>query len=170
MNTGTIKKEQVVEWIRAIGSTPVEVRDPDTEWHLEMDYPSRSTERVHVLQPKGRPFQLVIATGLNVSPNHVKAFDELPPDEQEEFSFGLLREITRPEVDYQLEGSQGPHECPSLIQISRSRYADGLTLDSFSESIGFVFKTKRLAVYHFQRLNESGATGGGRFDFKRAGL
>lgn len=171
MTKGTISLEQVRDWIQTMGSTPSEVSDPESEWHLELDYPAKSTERMHVVQPKGRPYHIVIASGMVVAPNHVKAFDELPADEQESFSLGLRRVITRPEVDFQVEGGRGPYECPTAIQISRNKYADGLTLDSFAEAVGFVFKARLQAIYHIQEyLNGSDRGTSGKFDFRRAGM
>ncbi len=167
----TIEKDTVVDWLKVIGCTPNNVADPDVAWHLEFDYPAKTSHRMHAVQPGGQAHQIVLATGLNVSAEHTKKFDALPADEQREFAVGIRRVLTRPEVDFQLEGANAPFECPNTIQLSRSRYADGLTLDSFAETLGYVFKAKLHAMLFFQdRLSDSDLGNGGKFDFRRAGL
>jgi len=64
-----------------------------------------------------------------------------------------------------------PDQCPDKIPLSRMRFADGLTLDSFSETVGFVFKAELHAIWYIQdRLGERHLGNGGGFDFRRAGL
>lgn len=167
-----VQKETVADWVRAIGSTPTDVNDPATNWRMEFDYPSRSAHRLHVLQPEGMPHQVLVLTGINVSHDHLEAFGELPEEDQKEFALNLRRVMNRPEVDFVLEGNAGPGDCPRIIQLSKARYSDGLSLDSFADTVGQVFKAELHTIWYFEdRFGEHrNGNGGGRFDFKRAGL
>ena len=168
MNTmNKIKKVQVTAWLDILGCTPTVVEDKKTNWHLDFDYPKGSGQRMHVVQPKGKELQIVIATGVNVSHQHRGAFYDLDADEKKEFGLSLRRVLNRPEVDFQLEGASTPSDCPTRFQLSRTRFADGLSLDSFAETVGFVFKAKLHAIWHFEdRLGDHRSGFGGQFNFK----
>lgn len=160
----TFDKNEIENWLKLIGATPNEVDDKNMVWHLEFDYPTKSQERMHILCTESH--QIAIATQINVSPQHIKAFDELPADEQREFSLSLRHELTRPEADFKLEGSKGMLECPTSILLSRVRFRDGITLDSFYESIGHVFKTKMSAILFINKSLQEQNSGGNKFGFK----
>jgi hypothetical protein len=63
------------------------------------------------------------------------------------------------------------HSCPTAFQLSIARFEDGLTLDSFAQSVGKVFKTELNAIWVFQEHFKPNNGGRGpRFDFKKFGF
>ncbi len=75
------------------------------------------------------------------------------------------------DVDCQAEGVDGPLSCPTAFVLSIARFEDGLTLDSFAQSDGKVFKTELNAIWVFQEHFKPNNGGRGpRFDFKKFGF
>lgn len=164
-------REAVERWLKVIGCTPVEQEDPQASWHVLVNYPAKTPHQMHVVAPQANPEAVVIATLVSVSPEHVKAFDNLDDVSKDDFLFELRRTLNITDVDFQAQGASGPLDCPTQIQISATRYLDGLTLDSFARSAGSVFKTFLNVVWLVQhRLGTNGSGPSGRFDFKRLGL
>lgn len=163
-------KEEIEQWLRNIGCTPVEQDDPQTDWHLGIDYPAGQGHRMHVAKPKNRPAAL-IASVVSLSRDHVKAFEQLPDDEKRDFLYGLRKTLNQVAVDFQLNGVDGPLDLPESFQVSATRYRDGLTLDTFARSLGAVYKIELNTIWYIQEnLTGNGFGSGGRFDFKRLGL
>lgn len=163
-----IEKEEIVEWLKLIGSTPNDVNNvgEDSLWHLEFDYPVNTPQRMHVICPGNKPHQIVIANALNISSNHIQAFNEMPTNEKREFLYRLKFEISDSNFDFKLEGARDELDCPKAIQFSKTKYADGLTLDSFANGIGMVFKSKIKTIF-FVNLNlQEPDSNGNKFDFK----
>lgn len=163
-------KSQVEEWLRTIGSTPVETADVQSAWHLEFDYPARTPHRMVVANPVALPMATVIVTGVQLMPQHIQNFTNLDDDEKEGFLWDLRQKAISPDADFQFVGVANPLDCPTQIQFSATRYADGLTLDSFAKSLGAVFKAELGVIWLVQQRLGGGEVGPGkRFDFKRLG-
>ncbi len=163
-----IEKEEVVEWLKLIGSTPTDVNNvgEDSEWHIEFDYPTKSPQRMHIVCPEQKPHQIIIANGLNISPNHIRAFDEMPSNEKREFLFRLKYELSNSDYDFKVEGAKSELDCPTVIQFSKVKFGDGLTLDSFAESIGVVFKAKVKSIFLINLILQEPDSSDNKFDFK----
>jgi hypothetical protein len=161
----------VEEWLKAVGCTPTRQDDPNAEWHVQFDYPVRSPHVMHVIAPKNPSGSVVIATATQVSKEHVDAFGELDEEGKRDFLWGLRRALNQLDVDFQLEGAQGPLDLPSRYQVSQVRYLDGINRDSFMRSLGSVFKAELNATWTFvEKLGDNGQGPGMRFDFKRLGI
>ena len=163
-------REKIDGWIRRLGSTVTGVDDPEAEWHLRFDYPARSPHTMHAAQPKGQDGAVLLAFVLDVSHEHLEAFEELDADSQRKFLWDLGETINVIDVDFRMEGIEKEGDCPRRIQLMATRYADGLTMDSFARSVGAIFKTFLNAVWTVQRHLAPESSGpGGRFDFKKLG-
>jgi hypothetical protein len=126
---------------------------------------------VHIVIPANQPDQVVVASGSEVAHEHREAFDKLDDEGKESFLWEFRFAINTVHADFALDGVKGALDCPSRFQISAPRYEDGLTKDSFAQTIGAVTKTELAAVWTFQRYLAPRSFGpGGRFDFKRIGL
>lgn len=165
-------KVQIEEWLRLIGCTPTEASDPQSQWNLSFDYPVRSPHRMHVVSPVALPAAAVIATGFELTPQHLQNFAKLDDEEKERFLWSLRQKVNCAEVEFQFFDVNQRLDCPSKIQFSIVRYSDGLTMDSFARSLGAVFKTELGTIWLVEEhLGGAGEVGPGRrFDFKRLGL
>ena len=164
-------QEKVENWLGLLGCQPRVQDDPDSSWHLVFNYPSSTQHLMNAVRPKGENKPVVIVTRTNVDEGHRSKFAELDDDAKEDFLWQLRRTMNSVEVDFKVEGVDGPLTCPTAFQLSLARFEDGLTLDSFAQSVGKVFKTELNAVWVFQEHFKPNNGGRGpRFDFKKFGL
>ena len=167
----TTLRTQVKGWLGRLGSTPVEIEDPQTEWHFQFDYPAKSTHTMHAAQPKDQSDMVLFVSALDVSHDHLKKFEELDEESQETFLLDLKEKLISDSHDFKFEGVENERDCPKKIIIQCTRYEDGLSLDTFARSVGAVFKGFLLAVLVLRRhLSGNGPGNGDRFDFKRLGI
>ena len=158
-------------WLERLGSTPVEMDDAQTDWHLRFDYPAKSPAIMHAAQPKGQSDMVVLVSALDVGHEHLKFFEELDEDSQQTFLFDLKETLTCDSHDFKFEGVEKELDCPKKILIQCTRYEDGLSLDSFARSVGAVFKGFLRAVLVTRRhLRGNGPGNADRFDFRRIGI
>jgi hypothetical protein len=164
-------KDQIEEWLRTIGSTPVEMPDPQSAWKFEFDYPVRTPHRMVVASPVALPSAAMIITGIQLTPQHLQNFSTLDDEAKEEFLWALRQKANCAEVDFQFLGVMNPLDCPSEIRFAVTRYPDGLTMDSFARSLGAVFKTELGTIWLVEEHLGGGEVGPGRrFDFKKLGV
>ena len=167
----TTLRTQVEGWLKRLGSTPVEMDDAQTDWHLRFDYPAKSPHIMHAAQPKGQPDMVVILSALDVGHEHLKVFEELDEDSQNTFLLDLKETLTNDSHDFKFEGVEKELDCPKKILVQCTRYEDGLSLDSFARSVGAVFKGFLRAILVMRRhLRENGPGNADRFDFKKLGI
>ena len=164
-------RTKVSDWLEDLGCTPTSIDDPQTVWHYEFDFPAGRSHRMHAVMPKQRAAAVVIASLVNLSPEHIKAFEEFADDEKAEFLYELRRVLNQVDVEFQLKDADEPLSCPESFQVSAVRYSDGLSLDAFARTVGAVYKTELNAIWHVQQvLGGHGLGPAGRFDFKRLGI
>jgi hypothetical protein len=166
-------QDQIEAWLRLLGCTPTATTDPQAKWNLSFDYPARSQHRMGVANPVAIPSAAVIAAGVILTPQHLQKFSSFDDDEKESFLWSLLQKANSPETDFQFFDVNERLDCPTRIQFSVVRYADGLTLDSFAHSVGAVFKIELATMWLVEEHLGGGGTDGGtgrRFDFKKLGL
>ncbi len=158
-------------WLRKLGATPVALEDATADWHFQIDYPARTPHQIHVVGPKGQEGAVVIASATAVSPEHLKAFEELDDDSKSSFLWELRSTLVAPYTEFILEGVTGELVCPTRFQITTTRWEDGLSMDSFARSVSSVYKTELAGIMVIQRhLGGRGFGSPGRFDFKRIGM
>jgi len=163
--------QTVEDWLRIMGCTPVVENDPQTHWHVHIDYPIKSPNMLHVVVPKENQRAVVIVSALTMNSEHATKYQGLDDEAKEEFMFDLRQMLNSVDTDFNIEGMAGPHDMPTRIQISAIRYPDGLTLDSFARSVGAVYKMQLNSIWMIQRrLGTDGMGPSTRFDFKRIGL
>ena len=164
-------KGTVEAWLRHMGCAPTEQPDPTSAWHLEFDYPAGAPNKLHVVVPSGNPAQLVIASLTMVDSAHLQAFERLDDESKESFLWQLRRTLNQIDVEFILHDIGGERECPKRFEVRVTRYGDGLTLDSFAQSVGAVFKVQVATIWLIvEHLGGKGFGPGSRFDFKKLGL
>jgi hypothetical protein len=165
---------RVEQWLQELRYTVTSVSDNNAAWHFIVNHPRNTTNKMHILGPKGFDDTVITATAATVSPQHLEGYDRLDDEERTKFLFALKRTLNALPVEFRLVGENGapaPDECPRAFEVSAVRFADGLTKDEFYETIGNVYKTWLSAVMVVQEELGGGDVGpAGRFDFKKLGL
>ena len=164
-------KDLIAEWLRYLGGNPVVRPDPQSAWNLEFNYPVGTTHRMVVASPAHNPAAVVIATGTDLSPQHLKNFSSLDDDEKKNVLWEMRQKAVSHDVDFQFDspsGQLGPLDCPTQVRFAATRFSDGLTLDSFVQSVGRVFKAELATMWLVEEHLGGGGPGPGRrFDFSK---
>lgn len=153
-------RANVQKWLRAMGSEAVPVDDPSAFWHYVFNNPAGGSP-LDVMAPREQADSLVIFARVGVERAQLDAFARLPDAHKAEFIYLLRRTLNTVDVDFQMEGVTAALDCPTAIVVSTVRYEDGLNLDSFSRSVGAVFKTVLNALWTVELYLVHGVSLGG---------
>ena len=141
-------RERVHEWLRTLGFAVKDHPNPNAAWHLQFEYPH--THQMHALAPHGSEGVVIVATGVTTWPQHRAAWTALPDARRTELMYELQRILNAGEADHAFEGVAGVNDFPAVIQITSTRYEDGLSLDSFARTVRELYKVE-LNVHWFLR-------------------
>jgi hypothetical protein len=154
-------------WLRDIAFTPIQRQDPTSNWNIEFTLTGQTPLSLRVINTTAIPRAITVVCILGTAPEHVTVFNRLGEAARREFWRQLRATLNREFVEFQIQGT-ALVECPTMIQLTATRYDDGLTLDSFARTVASVIKASFDAMFFYhERLGEIGAASGGEFAFKK---
>ncbi|HTY92791.1 MAG TPA: DUF2299 family protein [Steroidobacteraceae bacterium] len=154
-------------WLRDIAFTPIQRPDPNNNWNVEFVLSGPTPLSLRVVNTKALPRAITVVCGMATAPEHAAMFTKLPENARKEFWQQLRASLNREFVEFQIQGAAFA-ECPTLVQLTATRYDDGLTLDSFARTVASVIKAAfDVMFFYHERLGEVGAPAGGEFAFKK---
>ena len=124
-------KSKVHNWLKEEGWELQEVTQPKFSWAFVVE---RTGLNLDVAQQEGKSDQCIVRIALNLI-DAKPALTKLSQDEVDELIWQLRFELARQEVEF--EGVKSPLE---QVAISRTIYSDGLTKNSFSDTLGKVLR------------------------------
>lgn len=168
----SIDATQIEGWLTDLQSKPQRAIDPNANWRYEIEFPPNSAHRMVVMNPKNS-CAVVVASGMNLAPQHIAGWEGLDQDDQKDFVFDLQETLIRDHVEFQIQGvtNQANLTCPTGVQFMSPIYKDGLSLDVLAQRMGCILRAETAASVCINRyLGPSVVTGGaGQFDFRRLG-
>ncbi len=124
-------KSKVHNWLKEGGWELQEVADPQFSWAFVVE---RTGIKLNVEQQEGKFDQCIVRITTNLV-DAKSALTKLSQDEVDELIWQLRFELARQEVEF--EGVKSPLE---QVAISRTIYSDGLTKNSFTDTLGKVMR------------------------------
>lgn len=124
-------KSKVHNWLKEEGWELQEVAQPKFSWAFVV---KRTGLNLDVAQQEGKSDQCIVRIALNLI-DAKPALTKLRQDEVDELIWQLRFELARQEVEF--EGVNSPLE---EVAIFRTIYSDGLTKNSFSDTLGKVLR------------------------------
>lgn len=124
-------KSKVHNWLKEDGWELQEVTQPKFSWAFVVE---RTGLNLDVAQQEGKSDQCIVRIALNLI-DAKPALTKLSQDEVDELIWQLRFELARQEVEF--EGVDSPLE---QVAIFRTIYSDGLTKNSFSDTLGKVLR------------------------------
>ena len=124
-------KSKVHNWLKEGGWELQELADPQFSWAFEVE---RTGLKLNVAQQEGKSDQCIVRIATNLVAAK-SALARLSQDEVDELIWQLKFEFARQEVEF--EGVESPLE---QVAISRTIYSDGLTKNSFTDTLGKVLR------------------------------
>jgi len=124
-------KSKVLNWLKEGGWELQEVAVPECSWAFVVE---RTGFKLNVAQQEGKSDQCIVRIALDLVAAK-SALAMLSQDEVDELIWQLRFEFARQEVEF--EGVESPLE---QVAISRTIYSDGLTKNSFTDTLGKVMR------------------------------
>jgi len=124
-------KSKVHNWLKEEGWELQEVAQPKFSWAFVVE---RTGLNLDVAQQEGKSDQCIVRIALNLI-DAKPALTKLSQDEVDELIWQLRFELARQEVEF--EGVNSPLE---QVAIFRTIYSDGLTKNSFTDTLGKVLR------------------------------
>ena len=124
-------KSKVHNWLKEEGWELQEVAQPKFSWAFVVE---RTGLNLDVAQQEGKSDQCIVRIALNLI-DAKPALTKLSQDEVDDLIWQLRFELARQEVEF--EGVDSPLE---QVAIFRTIYSDGLTKNSFSDTLGKVLR------------------------------
>lgn len=124
-------KSKVHNWLKEEGWDLQEVAQPKFSWAFVVE---RTGLNLDVAQQEGKSDQCIVRIALNLI-DAKPALTKLSQDEVDELIWQLRFELARQEVEF--EGVDSPLE---QVAIFRTIYSDGLTKNSFSDTLGKILR------------------------------
>lgn len=136
-------KDKVQKWLTEEGWTLQEAPAQDFFWAFVASNPSGL--KINVAQPNGRSDQFIVRVGCDIhdAQSHLA---KLPQKELDEFIWDLRFELLRSEVEF--DGLDMPLQ---RVSISRTIYSDGLSKNSFAETLGKVLRGVMVVIWMLRR-------------------
>jgi len=134
---------KVRQWLMEEGWKLREVEAPDLSWGFVAE--NSAGVNLNVAQQQGKYDQCLVRIGCNLVEAQV-LLDKLKKEEVEELLWDLRFEFARQEVDF--DGLKPPF---GKVSIQRSMFADGLTKNTFAETVGKVLRAAMLLRWTLER-------------------
>jgi hypothetical protein len=155
-------------WLRDLSLTPTPRADGSNNWNLEFTVPGTPNFVMNLVNPKPIPRAVMLVCGMSPAAEQVTAFQRLDPTQRLAFWRELRAVLNRDSVEFHLEGVPG-QELPKAMRVTAMRFDDGLTLDSFAQTLSSLCKACSDVVILFsERLGAPAAPAGGEFPFKKS--
>jgi hypothetical protein len=138
-------------WVRDLALTPSRRDDATNNWHVQFQTGGINAFTISCVNPKALPRAIMLVCGMVAAPENITAFATLTAAQKKVFWERLRDILKRESVEYQIDGAL-IDECPKTIRVTAIRFDDGLSLDSFAQSLALVCRASSDAVAHF---NES---------------
>lgn len=119
----------IASWLQEDGyEVSDKVPAPDNmDWALQSEV---GNVTVSIFSPTAAP-HIVIQVGMQLSPDHQKAYDDLPKDAKEAFKNTIRMRMVMELPDFDMRESEGKFR----VTINRILYPDDLTRQGFMDSV-----------------------------------
>ncbi len=135
-------KSKVHNWLKEEGWELQEVAQSKFSWAFVVE---RTGLKLNVAQQEGKSDQCIVRIAVNLVAAK-SALTKLSQDEVDELIWQLRFELARQEVEF--EGVKSPLE---QVAIFRTIYSDGLTKNSFTDTLGKVLRAFMLLEWMLTR-------------------
>ncbi len=135
-------KSKVHSWLTEEGWDLQEVSQANFAWAFVAE---KTIAKLNVAQPKGKFDLCIVRIALNLV-DAQSSLSKLSQDEVDEFLWELKFELARLEVEF--EGVKSPL---AKVAIYRAIYSDGLTKNSFADTLGKVLRASMILQWLLTR-------------------
>jgi len=140
-------KEAIRQWLTENHHQVNEIKDENSNFHFEIDYPLGSMKKQRVLQPKDYPGLVVVLNGVGIAAEHMETLKKLAEDQKDKFYNDIRKELLFLQNSYDMNISEDG--VAKQVQFSYEFYFDGLTKTKLYEGLLLNHRTLLYIVTKF---------------------
>jgi hypothetical protein len=149
ITTAEQAKEAINRWLSENHHQVKEIKDDNSSFHFELDYPLGSLKRQRILQPKDYPGLVVVLNGVAIAKEHVERLRQMTEDERAVFYAEIRDELLFLQNSYDINFDEAG--LAKQIQFSYEFYFDGLTKTRLFEGL---LLNHRTILYIINKFND----------------
>ena len=142
-------KEAIRQWLTENHHQVNEIKDENSNFHFEIDYPLGSMKKQRVLQPKDYPGLVVVLNGVAIANEHMEMIKKLAEDQKDKFYNDIRKDLLFLQNSYDMNISEDG--VAKQVQFSYEFYFDGLTKTKMYEGL---LLNHRTLLYIVTRFND----------------
>ena len=141
--------QAIRKWLEENHHQMQEIKDENSTFHFEIDYPIGSLKRQRVLQPREFPGLIVLLNGVSIAKEHIESLKKLSREERERFYAEIRNDLLFLKNSYDMNMDE--EGVAKQIQFSYEFYLDGLTKTNLFEGL---LLNHRTLIYIVTKFNE----------------
>ncbi len=142
-------KESIKKWLTENHHSVSEIKDENSNFHFEIDYPLGSMKKQRVLQPKDYPGLVVVLNGVAIANDHMEEIKKLSDDQKDRFYNDIRKDLLFLQNSYDMNIDESG--VAKQVQFSYEFYFDGLTKTKMYEGL---LLNHRTLLYIVTRFND----------------
>lgn len=142
-------QDTINRWLTENGHQANIVKDENSSFHFEIDYPLGSLKRQRIIQPAGFPELCVLLNGVAIAEDHKKQMKELTEDERDAFYGEIRDELLFLDNSYDL--MLDDDGVAKQVQFSYEFYFDTLTKTTLFKGL---LLNHRTLLYIVNKFND----------------
>ncbi|MBI1911216.1 MAG: DUF2299 family protein [Deltaproteobacteria bacterium] len=149
ITTAEQAKEIIKKWVEENHHKLNEIKDENSNFHFEIDYPLGSQKRQRILQPKEYPGLIVLLNGVAVAKEHTEKLKEMNENDKDAFYGEIRNTLLFQQNSYEMNIDDTG--VAKAIQFSYEFYFDGLTKTKLFEGL---LLNHRSLLYIVSKFND----------------
>lgn len=149
ITTAEQAKEVIKKWVEENHHKLNEIKDENSNFHFEIDYPLGSQKRQRILQPKEYPGLIVLLNGVAVAKEHTEKLKEMNENDKDAFYGEIRNTLLFQQNSYEMNIDDTG--VAKAIQFSYEFYFDGLTKTKLFEGL---LLNHRSLLYIVSKFND----------------
>lgn len=141
--------EAIKKWLDENHHQTKEIKDDQSTFHYELDYPIGSLKRQRILQPNEFPGLIVLLNGVSIAKEHIESLTKLSIEERDQFYGEIRNDLLFLKNSYDM--NMDDDGVAKQIQFSYEFYLDGLTKTSVFEGL---LLNHRTLIYIVTKFND----------------
>lgn len=146
-------KQVIKKWLEENRHVVNEIKDDNSTFHFEIDYPIGSMKRQRIIQPKEYPGLIVLLNGVAIANEHVESLKKLAEGLREKFYGEIRKDLLFLQNSYDMNLDEAG--IAKQIQFSYEFYFDGLTKTKLYEGL---LLNHRTLLYFVTKFNDKFGT------------
>lgn len=151
MEITTIEEAQstILKWLKENHHNMNEVKDNNSNFHYELDYPLGTQKKQRVIQPKDYPSLVLLLNGVSIAPEHMEKIKAMSEEERDSLYNEIRKDLIFSDCSYDMNLDESG--IVRQVQFSYEFYFDTLTKTQLYRGLLLNYRT---LLYFVTKFND----------------